>query len=228
MKLLAIDTSTEYLSLAASNGAKILCSQTILLKAKFSEKIMGHIDTVLKKSRVPVAKIDGFVVGLGPGSFTSLRVGLATVKGMVFAVHKPVIGISSLDAIAMNVAGDAENICVITDAKRSLVYSAYYCKRGKILERQGPCRLEKIEEILKGLPKSKADVILTGDALGLYGEEVKRLCPSGKWENKKHWQPQASSLLELARKRFEEKNFDDVDKLLPLYLYAEDCQVQKT
>ena len=155
MRFLAIDTSTEHLSIAVGSKEEILFEKTVQLKAKFSEKIMLLIDQALKRSKLSVGKIDGFVVGLGPGSFTSLRVGLATVKGMSFATGRPILGISSLDAIAMNIPGNAENIYVMTDARRKLIYSACYNKKSQELKRQGSYRLESIEEIFKKLSKNE-------------------------------------------------------------------------
>ena len=103
MKLLAIETSTNRFSLAVSEGGEILKSRTLILDKVLSSSIIPSIEKILKESKINLKDIDAFVVGLGPGSFTSLRVGLATIKGLAFATGKPLVGVPSLDAIALNI-----------------------------------------------------------------------------------------------------------------------------
>ena len=102
MKLLAIDTSTRNYSLALAQDEKISLSKNIILKDVLSSSMILEVEKSLKKLKWSFKQIDAYIVGLGPGSFTSLRIGLSTVKGFAFATGKPVIGISSLDAIPLN------------------------------------------------------------------------------------------------------------------------------
>jgi tRNA threonylcarbamoyladenosine biosynthesis protein TsaB len=103
MKILAIDTSTKHLSLAVSDGDKTIASRNVRPRKDLSMTITFDIERVLGKANIRLTDLDGFVVGLGPGAFTSLRVGLSMLKAFVMVTGKPVVGISSLDAIAMNV-----------------------------------------------------------------------------------------------------------------------------
>src|SRR3989338_11122809 len=134
MNILSIDTSSKIFSLAFSRNEKILACRSIALKDVLSSAIVPALKKILREARVSLPQLDGFAIGLGPGSFTSLRVGLSTVKAFAFATCKPVVGIPSLDVIAMNaVIDNNEDICVMTDAKRNLIYNCLYEKNGALL-----------------------------------------------------------------------------------------------
>ena len=248
MNLLAIDTSTKHFSLAVARDGKVLRSRSILLKKVLSDSIMPAIQGILKKAGLTLAKLDGFAVGLGPGSFTSLRVGLSTVKGLAFALKKPVVGIPSLDVLAMNAEDDGQ-VCALCDAKRNMVYACLYQKKGGDLRRKSKYLLTDIENVLKqitppadslheskrgGLSASrqrgriKGDVVFIGDGVPLFRETIEKAAGiKPRFADEKQMYPQARHLVALALKRFEAKEYDAAETLVPLYLYPEDCQVQK-
>ena len=136
MNLLAIDTSTKNLSLAVTKKGKVVKFRNVKLTRPLSSSIMPSIKKILNSAGITLSKLDGFAVGLGPGSFTGLRVGLSTIKGLAFATKKPVVGISSLDVLAMNIKEDCAQICTLCDAKRNLVYACLYEKKGATLKRK--------------------------------------------------------------------------------------------
>ena len=224
MKLLSLDTSTKNFSLAVVDGHKTLASQDVILEKILSDSIIPSIQKILKKAKVSISELDGFVVGLGPGSFTSLRVGLATVKGLAFSLRKPVAGVSSLDAIAMNVKGNCPQVCVLSDAKRNLVYACWYEKKDGSIKIKSNYLLTSVEDLLK---KARGEVALAGDGIQLYKKEIEKMKLKPIFTDEKLWYPKADQLAVLAFKRFEEQKFDDIHKLVPIYLYPEDCQVQK-
>jgi len=227
MKLLGVDTSTKSFSLALGENGKIGSSRNITLKKVLSSSIIPGIERLLEKEGETPSGLDGFVIGLGPGSFTSLRVGLSTIKALAFVTKKPVVGISSLDAIAAQVKKDGK-VCVLTDARRSLVYASFYEKKGEAVQRKGPYLLATVEEVVKRI---KNPVIFTGDGVKLFEDHIKKLCKMNKVdfsiEQEKYWLPQARSLIALSWERFKHQQYDDLAALVPLYLYPEDCQVQK-
>ena len=229
MNILALDTSTKHFSLAVAQNGKTLRHRSIFLKKVLSDSIMPAIVGILKKSGLTLAKLDGFAVGLGPGSFTSLRVGLSTVKGLAFALKKPVVGISSLDVLALNISGDGQ-ICVVCDAKRNMVYACLYEKKADALKRKSKYLLTDIQNVLKQV---KGEATFVGDGVPLFRETIEKV--SGikpRFANCEprftiQMYPQAKHLATLAMKRFESKEHDAVGSLVPLYLYPEDCQVVK-
>ena len=225
MNLLAIDTSTKHFSLAVARDGKVQRYRSILLKKVLSDSIMPAIQGILKKAGLTLAQIDGFAVGLGPGSFTSLRVGLATVKGLAFALKKPVVGVPSLDVLALNVTGDGQ-VCVVCDAKRNMVYACLYQKKGDALKRKSKYLLADIKDVLKRI---KGEVTFVGDGVPLFRETIEKTAGmKARFAGEKQMYPRAKHLATLALKRFEAKDYDAPETLVPLYLYPEDCQVQKS
>ncbi len=228
MNILALDTSAKVFSLAVVKDGKVVASRDIVLEGVLSSSIIPSIDAILKKAKLPFAKIDGFAVGLGPGSFTSLRVGLSTIKGFCLASGKPVVGISSLDLIAMNIKEPSKDICVLTDAKRNMVYAAIFTRTVAGLKRKSDYLLVEPKDLLR---KIKAGTVFVGDGLNLYQGIIKAYCTkmglSFVFEKEVNWMPSARQLCTLADARFTAKKTDNIDTLLPIYLYPEDCQVHR-
>lgn len=222
MKILAIDTSTKNFSLAVSDKGKILAEKVVLLEKKLSSSIIVLIREILRKAKVNLADIDGFAVGLGPGSFTSLRVGLSTVKGLAFALKKPLVGIPSLDAVAAGIENASGQICVISDAKRDLFYTCLYSQSNGNIRREGEYRLVSFDDVAK---KIKGKAIFTGDGVSLCRDRIQKLSKGNILADEEYWYPQARHLTVLAEQRFKEKKYDNPGKLVPLYLYPDNCQV---
>ena len=224
MKILALETSSKTFSLAVADGEKILCSRNVVLDKVLSSSIIPNIQRVLRKAGWKLSDIDGIAVGLGPGSFTSLRVGLATVKGLAFAAQKPLVGIPSLDVLAMGAAGEPEEtVCTLNDARRNLVYACFYANRGGCIERISDYLLTNIDDVLLRI---KGKTLFVGDGAALYHDQLgkKKHC---RIADKKFWSPQAKRMIPLALERFRKKAYDSLEQLNPLYLYPEDCQVQR-
>ncbi len=99
MKILSVDTSTKFLTLAVYNEGRV-CEYNLETGNRLSVLLVPHIKIVLKAAGMSLRDIDYFACGLGPGSFTGLRIGVSAVKGFSFALNKPVIGIPTLDALA--------------------------------------------------------------------------------------------------------------------------------
>lgn len=230
MKTLAIEASAKQFSLAVSDGERILKSRTMVLDKILSDSIVPAIEKILKDSKLTLAKIDALVVGLGPGSFTSLRVGLSTVKGLAFAANKPIIGISSLDAVAFNVGSTASQICVISDARRNMVYAALYENKKGILKRKSEYLLTALPDLLDRIT---THTIFVGDAVKVYQPNIELYSSTKDTKSEIDFAPEsqahpdAKGLIALAQSDLKKKKFANLDKLVPLYLYPEDCQVQK-
>ena len=234
-KILSIETSTKHFSLAISNGPKILAYRNIKLRKVLSSAVIPAIQQILGRAGASLSFIDAFAIGLGPGSFTSLRVGLSTIKGLAFATGKPVIGIPSLDILAMNAPGEPKKqICVLCDARRNLGYAALYRNSKGRLKRTSKYLLTDIRDLLSMI---KEDTFFIGDGIKLFKDQIVDLSktksmqsPEG-WRpcfaDEKMWYPRAQNLSLLALERFRKQKFDNVTRLTPLYLYPADCQVKQ-
>ena len=231
MKILAIDTSSKYLSIALSRGKDILGEESHLLDRRHSGELIPRIRSLLKKRAVSINAIDMFVVGLGPGSFTGLRIGVSTIKGFGIATGKPCIGIASIDALAMNTtpgpgstlpgSGSGNGLIVpVIDAKRGNVYGAIYkdgVKKSKNL-------LISIDELMS---KVKGEAVFLGDGISLYKDKILSYNKNVSFLGEEFWYPSAGDLIRLALKNIDKYKKIDLGKLKPIYLYPRDCQVRR-
>jgi len=223
LKILGIDTSSKYLSIALSEDDSIIVEHSFLLDRKHSSLLIPKINQMLKEKNVPIGNIDAFVVGLGPGSFTGLRIGVSTVKGFGLASGKPCIGVSSIDALALNVDTEHSTIVPVIDAKRENLYSAIYEIKNNRINRKTNHLLLKIDEILK---KVKKEAVFLGDGIDLYREKITQLNKKAVFLEDSYWYPKAGNLIKLGITKIKKYKKRDLARLNPIYLYPKDCQVR--
>lgn len=126
MKLLTLDTSTSACSVALTVDGRSVAEYLVDSGKTLTERLLAAIDGVLTAGGMMVADLDGFGVALGPGSFTGVRIGVATVKGLALAAGKPVAGFSSLAMLAMNLPYSSYPVCPLFDARKNEVYAGLY------------------------------------------------------------------------------------------------------
>ena len=156
MKILALETSAKAVSAAVSEDGKILCSGYQDTGLTHSRTLMPIVEHILKNTGLTVADMDAIAVAAGPGSFTGIRIGVSAAKGLAFAADKPAVGVSTLAAMARNVAFcDGLVICAM-DARRQQVYNALFEAKDGSLTRLTSDRaiaLAELVEELKGDPR---------------------------------------------------------------------------
>ncbi|MDD5746615.1 MAG: tRNA (adenosine(37)-N6)-threonylcarbamoyltransferase complex dimerization subunit type 1 TsaB [Candidatus Omnitrophica bacterium] len=223
MHSLIVDTSGQNLCVAVADNEWVICRYNRPQDRQHGRLLIPTIDAVLRKSGYALADIDCCGVNIGPGSFTGLRIGVATLKGLCLASGKPLIGFSSLDALALRVQEQARLICPVIDAKRQQVYSALFYSAGNDIRRKGTYFLGPVDVLLK---KISGDVIFTGDAIRLYREQL-RTGSGGRVEfaPERCWSPDPHSLAKLVYGRWKKKTFISAEKIEPLYLYKNTCTV---
>ncbi len=126
MKILGIETSTVMGSVAIVEDQELLRERRWKTEEGHAERLMEELDRLLEELSISIKALDGFAVTIGPGSFTGLRVGLATVKGLAMATQRPVIPVSTLEALARNVSSPLHPVCPLLDARREEVYAALF------------------------------------------------------------------------------------------------------
>jgi tRNA threonylcarbamoyladenosine biosynthesis protein TsaB len=229
MYFLSFETSTKIFSLALNKDERTLRYRNIKSDLMLEDSIIPVLDKLLDSAGIKFSQLDGFAIALGPGSFTSLRVGLATVKAFAMATGKPVVGIPTLDIIACGIPdlsfprkresrtkfNQYDEICVINDARRGQVYACFYDPRGL---RKSDYLLTSLDDVLG---KKHGKTLFVGDAVGLYRKSISKFL----FADKKWWYPQAKVMASLAYERFRNKQYDDAASLVPIYLYPQDCQV---
>ena len=161
-----MDTSSVNATVAVMNENKLLGEFVVSNDRTHSQIIMPLMDDLMKKAGLEISDIDVFAVSVGPGSFTGLRIGMATVKTLAQICNKPIIGISSLDSLYENCYLYDGIICPIIDARNNQVYNALYENGVKVIED----RIVSIEQLLDDLKNEK--VIFCGDGVIKYKELI--------------------------------------------------------
>ena len=217
---IAFDTSTPYCNVALGEGNKILSEVSYHLPQKHQERLLPIIDSLLKKNSLGILDIDCYVVGIGPGSYTGLRIGISTARALAQGTGKKIIPISSMDAIAFNFINKKGITCIAIDGKQSEIYLAFYETKNS-LKRTSKYLVVKPEEVSMIMKKNDEKITVAGDGLKAYGNLFK-----GKNVEKSEeslWIPRASNLLNLSHQR-EAKEFNEVT---PLYLRLSHAEENK-
>ncbi len=158
------------------DDGEVLSDTLLHIPVTHSETLLGAIEFVLREARCSIDDVDGWALSLGPGSFTGLRIGVSTVKGLAFATGKPVAGVATLDVLASQVSPTSYLICPILDARRKEVYSAFYrYKDRSFLERQTDDQALRPEDLAR---KITEQTILIGDGVKTYKDFLLRSLPS--------------------------------------------------
>lgn len=178
MRILAIDTSSAVASAAILEDNKLVAEYILNNKKTHSQRIMPMIEELMHDSELTVEDIDIFAAAYGPGSFTGLRIGVATAKALAHAVNKPMVEVSTLEGIAFNAVYSDLLLCPIMDARRDQVYNAVYkAENGTLKEVIAP-RAVSLEECVNELIEKKEKVLFMGDGVAVHREKIKELMGS--------------------------------------------------
>jgi tRNA threonylcarbamoyladenosine biosynthesis protein TsaB len=225
MLVLAVETSTPQTSVALGGEQGVIGSVVVSWARGHSEVTVPAIDRLLEWSEIDLDQIGGVAVGLGPGLFTGLRIGISTAKGLAQVLGVPVVGIGSLDVLAFSVRYGRERICSVLDAKRGEVFWAFY--------RSVPGGVTRETEPTVGLPSRLAaeieasgeETLLVGNGALLYRREFHRDAPRVDFASATNAFPLAVWLLELAVPRFYREQTSMPNEVRPLYLRKSDAEI---
>lgn len=215
MRVLGLDTSAYANAIGIVGDGRILADISFETRADTLEKIVTHIDTALKGAGLSLEDIDGFGVGLGPGSWTGIRVGVTVGKTLAFSTGKPVCGVSTLEALAFQAKKSSRLICpIIFAGTKDTVYAGFYRRQDGALVREG----EYYVGDLSGLAKMISEpVVLIGTGIDSYLRTIKQARARIDIEAIED-APRGASVALLALARFQRGESDDVLSLAPLYL----------
>jgi len=225
MIVLSIDSATESASCAVLDDDKLLGEIIFNYKKQHSVILMTMVEELLKNVALTINDIDGFVVSKGPGSFTGLRIGIATVKGLSQGTGKPFLGVSSLDALAYNMAFTSGIVCPILDALRGNVYTALYKFEGATLVRKSDYLVISIEELIALLKKQNEPCTFIGDAVHIFKDALTDSIGNVKFAPVHLDLVRASALGELGKASLALGEHDDINTFAPLYLRK--CQAER-
>lgn len=179
MKVLALDSSGLVASVALVEDDNLIAEYTIQYKKTHSQTLLPMLEEIRDMVELDLSTVDAIAVAAGPGSFTGLRIGSATAKGLAFAMEKPIVPVPTLEGLAYQMYGTDAIVCPIMDARRSQVYTGIYEFRdGKdaydMLVIKGQCAVF-FDEIAEELNRIGRKVVFVGDGIPVFKERMKEV-----------------------------------------------------
>lgn len=167
MKILALETSAVAASAAVCEDNNLIAQNFQRTGLTHSATLMPMVESMLNNAGIKLEEIDVIAVASGPGSFTGLRIGVSTAKGLAWAENKPCASVSTLEAMAWQLSGMDGMICTAMDARRQQIYNALFEMKDGVLSRLTPDRAISLEDLQKELENTKKTQIIVGDGAQL-------------------------------------------------------------
>lgn len=231
--ILALDTTSKYASLAISKGTEVLVEYNFAIGEELSAALLPSLGFILKEAGLKPADIDVYGITTGPGLFTGIRVGLATLKGLLFGMNKPVVAVTTLEAAALKCLEQCrkqESVVIpLIDARRSEVYMAGYdCRGGDLKEIFSPrlIPITGLREELRGLrgKAGKQALFFTGSGAAVHEAYLAETFPKGDILQRSFFL--APEVCKITWERFSAGNYlEDLQLLMPVYIRKPDAEV---
>ncbi len=223
MNILSVECSAGAASAAVSCDGKILGEVFTNTALTHSRTLMHCVDAALKCAEIPFDAIDAFAVSSGPGSFTGIRIGCATIKGLAAAQEKPCVPVSTLEGIAFALHGMECVACAVMDARCGQVYTASFdCDGG--FTRLCPDQAIPIEELGAFLKKIEKSIFFIGDGAVLCYNKLKDTLANAHLAPENIRYQRAGNICLLAHSRYEGGGAVPLDQLTPTYLRLAQAQ----
>jgi len=221
--ILGIETSTKTCGVAVTDGGKVRDEISLRLGLYHSEKLVPLVDEILRRNGMAIQDIDGIAVSIGPGSFTGIRVGVSTARGLAQSLNIPLVGIPSLDALALGIGTSGELVCPMIDALRREIYTALY-RNG---ERLTPHQLIGIDSWLGRLKNENKTILFLGEAVDIYENLIKDfLQKKAEIVEKEKRYASAARVAEFGLEKFSAGEGKKYDEIFPLYLRRPEAEVK--
>ncbi|MFZ5818158.1 MAG: tRNA (adenosine(37)-N6)-threonylcarbamoyltransferase complex dimerization subunit type 1 TsaB [Bacillota bacterium] len=233
MRVLALDTATSACTVAVVDGEAVLAELSLQVPRAHSTRLMPLIEQAIRESGMPKTELDAIAVGVGPGSFTGLRIGLATAKGLAFALGTRCVPVSTLAATAYGTGAQLGLVVPLFDAKRDQVFTAVYAAGDRDpstwVELMPPSHrpieelAREVRELRAGLQHSWQFVTLCGDAAYLHADrlglgEAVRVAPAASLL------PRASAVAAVGIHLLKRGGGVDPEALAPVYLRKSEAE----
>ena len=227
MSILSIDTSSQVSSVAVLSAERVAAEISMQGALTHSETLMPHIETALRMARVEKSELEGIAVSIGPGSFTGLRIGLASAKMMAYALHIPLIAVPTLEALAHHYICEGVRLVPMMDAQKGNVYAQEFVWRADgdalILQEIRSLAILPLTEVIAGLEHAEQPVILLGDAMQ---KKTTLALPANVHLAPIHARmPRAACVGLAALTRLARGEMDDPVTAAPLYLRRSEAEV---
>ena len=225
MIVVGIETSTPQTSVAIGGEQGIVAQMSVAGRAR-QEAAVPALQQLLRWSGTDLHHVGGVAVGIGPGLFTGLRVGVVTAKTLAQALAVPIVGLTSLDVLAFAVRHTPRRICAVIDARRREVFWSLYRPVPGGVVRETEHAVARPDHLIAELSAVPGDVLVVGDGAILYRHEIEReLGGRVEFASATHAHPQAASLVELAAPRLLREEHDRLFDVVPVYLRKSDAEI---
>jgi tRNA threonylcarbamoyladenosine biosynthesis protein TsaB len=222
--MLAIDTSTAQVAVAIGDGGAVRGEVRLVGERRHAERLAPAIQSLCAWTGVDLSQLAAIAVGIGPGLFTGLRVGVTTAKVMAQALQVPVVAVPSLDLVAYPLRHVRRLVVAVLDARRHEVFHAKYRTVPGGVQRIGEYAVGPPADLVAQLEASGEDVLLAGDGVDRYRAELATL-DRAELAGAQFAVPSVAALVELASGKVEREEFDSPWGLVPLYLRESDADL---
>ena len=219
MKILGLDSSGLVASVAVVQEENLLAEYTVNYKKTHSQTLLPMLDEIVRMTELDLNEIDAIAVAAGPGSFTGLRIGSATAKGLGFALGKPLIHIPTVDGLAYNLWGSRDLVCPLMDARRNQTYTGLYeFVDGKMRIIRAQCAVA-IDEIIENVNREQRPTVFLGDGVPVFRAVIGENCQAPFQFAPAHMNKQrAASVASLGLLYFQEGKYETAAEHRPDYL----------
>lgn len=219
MKILGIDSSGMVAGVAIVQDDITVAEYTVNYKKTHSETLLPMLDEIVTMTGTDLNEIDAIAIAAGPGSFTGLRIGSATAKGLAMAIEKPIISVPTCHALAFNMWGTDKIICPIMDARRNQVYTGIYMIKDGELDILMDQSAMDISELIEKLEEISCEVVFLGDGVPVFREKIDNDLSLAHEYAPAHMNRQrAASVATLGLVMYKNGIYEEADLHSPIYL----------
>lgn len=225
MKVLALDTSNLVMGVALADEDRLLGEVVTNLKKNHSVRLMPTVESLIRDLNMNVRDLDGIVVAQGPGSYTGVRIGVATAKTLAWSLRIPLVAFSSLEVLATNAGWRHGWICPLFDARRGQVYTGLYYGNGNgTVTQEKADRIVLLEDWLTELPDSEP-VLFAGDDTQKHVDVIRQACGDETLLAPPDWNvPRPGHLARMGVERLTQGEGEDVHTFVPAYLQLAEAE----
>jgi tRNA threonylcarbamoyladenosine biosynthesis protein TsaB len=241
MRIIGVDTATTTASVALIDNGLLISERVypshesiggargLSSKSNHAEIIIPLIESLFEATNISLQNVTGFAVSIGPGSFTGLRIGLSTVKGLAYGWQIPIVGVSTLMAYAARVIDYDGLICSLIDARKGEVYAALFQKTDDVIKRitddtigSAASAMEMVGHFQKGAP-----CLFVGDGANVYQHLVVALPRRRVLLDTTKYSSVAATIARLGQDRFHSNDVDDLGSLTPVYVHPTEAEFKR-
>ena len=222
--VVGIDTSTSQTSVAIGTESEILATVSVAGAAR-QESVTPLLQELMRRCGLTLSRVGGVAVGIGPGLFTGLRVGVATAKTIAQVANVPLVGITSLDALAYAVRHTPRRIAAVIDARRGEIFSAMYRAVPGGIVRERDYEVHAPDRLAAEIQAMSGEVLAVGNGAMLYRHVLEEIDSRVEFASPIAAHPNAAALVELAVPRLMREEHDRLFDVVPLYLRKSDAEI---